>query len=444
MTPRNDTFLEKPPPSSEESERVILGSVLLDNDLMQQVAESLEAEDFYSSFHRRVFAGMLTLHRNSRAIEPTLIGEELKKESSLESVGGITTIANLSFGMPHLSNLSEYINTVRGKSYLRKLVRECSAIQSKVLAEEEDVKDLLDDAQAKINDLCMSAETGQDTHFASLDRIIDNEVIQALEDLRYGRSTRIKTAFPFIDNAVGGLSLSDVLLVAADTGNGKSAFALQMAYQIAKQGVPTAFLAGEMTNKENVLRLLSQLSGITNLNSLTHISDSEYQFLVEWAMSIRNAPIKFEHRISDMQTLRTHLRSIVRRHKVQVLVIDYIQLFKMEKLDRRKRNERIAECSQEVKRLANELGIAIIEVAQFNREGAKSGKPSLHDLEGSGQLEKDASMIFILELGEVELRDEQNKSFVDASIRIVKGRNVGKSEIPGKFYGRSVQFEFGG
>jgi replicative DNA helicase len=103
-----------------------------------------------------------------------------------------------------------------------------------------------------------------------------------------------------------------------------------------------------------------------------------------------------------MQTLRTHLRSIVRRYKVEVLVIDYIQLFKMEKVERRKRNERIAEASQEVKRLANELGIAIIEVAQFNREGAKSVQAGLHDLEGSGQLEKDASIIFILELSDGE------------------------------------------
>jgi replicative DNA helicase len=114
----------------------------------------------------------------------------------------------------------------------------------------------------------------------------------------------------------------------------------------------------------------------------------------------------------------------------------------MERLERRQRNERIAEASQEVKRLANELGIAIIEVAQFNREGAKSIQAGLHDLEGSGQLEKDASLIFILELSEEEFTDDDRRKYLEAKVRIVKGRNVGKSEVVGKFYGRSVQFEF--
>ena len=435
--------LDRSLPSSEGAERIILGTVLIDNEIMQQVAEALEAGDFYSPLHRRVFAAMLALHATQRNINPIAIGEELKKDGPIDAIGGVPTITNLTFGLPYLSDLSEYIETVRKKSALRKLIRTMGRLTHNAMSESEDVEDVFADAQTQINEICLEVESGRaDGHFVSLERVIDNDVLQALDNLRHGRTSKIPTGFRQIDLSIGGLTLSDVLLVAADTGAGKSAFALQMAYQIAAQGIPTAFLAGEMTNAENVLRLLSQVSGVTNLNWLQHISDHEYQLLLDWATAIKNAPIYFEHRISDMQTLRTHLRSIVRRHKVKVLVIDYIQLFKMEKLDRRKRNERIAEASQEVKRLANEMGIAIIEVAQYNREGAKSGNAGLHDLEGSGQLEKDASLIFLLDLSDGEFEDGERRKYREAKLRIVKGRNVGKGECVGRFYGRSVQFDF--
>lgn len=444
MTPRNDQFLEKALPSNIEAEQMIIAIILMDNGQMQRAAESLEATDFYSPLNRRIFGAMLNLYATSKPIDPILIGEELKKEGSIESIGGVQAITNMTIGMPPFLNIDEYAVSVRQKSNLRQLARTCSGIINKVMSEGSDADEVFTDAQGKINDLCMQAESGDsDEHFVPLHKIIDNEVMQALSDLRAGVSPKLKTGFTAIDYAIGGgIAPSDVLLIAADTGKGKSALALQLAYNFAAQGIPSAFLAGEMTNKENVLRMLSQLSGVTNLNWQTHITDSEYDHLVQWAQHIKNAPIQFESRISDMQTLATYLRSIVRRQKVKVLVIDYIQLFKLQKVETRKRNERIAEASQEVKRLANELNIAIVEVAQFNREGAKSAQAGLHDLEGSGQLEKDASLIFILELSENEFPAEDGRKYSEAKIRVVKGRNVGESEVNGKFYGRSVQFDF--
>jgi replicative DNA helicase len=119
-----------------------------------------------------------------------------------------------------------------------------------------------------------------------------------------------------------------------------------------------------------------------------------------------------------------------------------VQLFKLEKLDKRIRHERIAEVSQEVKRLANELNLAIIEVAQFNRDGARSSRPSIHDLEGSGQLEKDASLCMLLDVGDEERTDSSGNKYREARIFLAKGRNVGTGEIGGRFYGRSLRFAF--
>jgi replicative DNA helicase len=135
-----------------------------------------------------------------------------------------------------------------------------------------------------------------------------------------------------------------------------------------------------------------------------------------------------------VQTLASHVRALVREKGIKVLVVDYVQLLKIQKSDTRTRHERITEVSQELKRIANELEICVIEVAQFNRVGSKSGKPSMHDLEASGQLEKDASLIFVLD------RDETDPQLIN--LRIVKGRNSGQGIIEGRFTGESLRFEF--
>lgn len=427
-------------PSSNEAERIILGSVLLDNDILQQAAEVLIPTDFYTSTHRAIYEAMLLLHTEQRPIDPFTITEELRK------AGDTTTttpeITNLSFGLPYFPNLEEYVKTVSQKSTLRQLIRNCHSVLSQATSTEANAEEIIEQAQTLIANLTIASDNDS-KYFAPLDVVIESDVILALDNLRHGRTNKIKTGFTALDDACGGgITPSDVLLVAADTGSGKSAFALQMAYQIAEQGIPSAFLAGEMTNCENVLRLLSQVSGITNLNWLSRITDNEHADLLAWAEHIKKAPLFFEHKVSDLTTLKTHLRTLVRKKGLKVLVIDYIQLFKLDKVDKRTRNERIAEASQEVKRMANEFGIAIIEVAQFNREGAKKEKASLHDLEGSGQLEKDASLIFILELSEEEYFEPNHVKYRAAKVRIVKGRNVGTGEVEGKFYGRSVRMEF--
>src|SRR5258708_16941730 len=150
---RREQFLEKPLPSSEESERVILGAILLDNAVIAQAVEHLKPEDFYSPMHRRVFAAMIALFEHSRQIDPILIGEELKKEGSLESIGGTAVITNLTFGLPHFANIDEYIRVVHDKSVVRTLIRTCNQITGDALSEEDDATVILDRAEQMIFNL---------------------------------------------------------------------------------------------------------------------------------------------------------------------------------------------------------------------------------------------------------------------------------------------------
>jgi|GEM_PF-5337127 len=433
---RTPVLLDRPLPSSEDAERVILGAILLDNRIFDEAAERLTPDDLYSQFHRSVFAAMNSVHREGRPIEAIHVGEVMKRSGNIEQSGGITAIANLTFGLPHFSEVSQYITTVKKHAVIRRLIRTCSTITSEALAGESDADDILINAQTRINEISVTGITNaSDDGFIPLAQVVHDEVIPALSDLRERKTRKISTGFNVIDRAIGGgLSTSDMMLLAGLPSSGKSALAIQTAFNIAQRGIPTAFLAGEMTNRENVFRIISQISRITNLNSVEHLDEHEFNDAVQYAVSIQDHPFYLDQRTADMHTLGTRLRSLVRLKGVKVLVVDYIQLLKIEKLDKRKRFERITEASQELKRLANELDIAIICVAQFNREGAKSGKPAMHDLEGAGQLEKDASIIMIID------RDETNSSFVD--IRVVKGRNSGVSKFAGRFYSRCVRFEF--
>ncbi len=147
---RRDQYLERPLPSSEDSERVILGAILLDNALITQAIEHLKADDFYSPLHRRIYNAMLSLFESSKQIDPILISEELKKEGPIESIGGITTITNLTFGLPHFSNVAEYIKVVKDKSVVRNLIRTCNQITSEALAEEDDAEIILDHAEQMV------------------------------------------------------------------------------------------------------------------------------------------------------------------------------------------------------------------------------------------------------------------------------------------------------
>src|SRR3954462_3833343 len=144
---------ERALPNSAEAERAILGAVLLDNGLISQAIEQLRAEDFYMPSHRRIFLAMIMLFERGAEINPILIGEELKKENALESVGGVSFILNLTYGLPHSTNISHYAKVVRGKSMLRQLIRAANKITQEALEQEDEPELILDHAEHAIFEL---------------------------------------------------------------------------------------------------------------------------------------------------------------------------------------------------------------------------------------------------------------------------------------------------
>ncbi len=142
-----DQFLERPLPNSPEAERAILGAVLLDNALISQAIELLKIEDFYVPSHRRIFQVMVGLFERGSAIDHILISDDLRRESALESVGGLSFIMNLTYGLPHFTNITHYAKIVKGKSLLRQLVKSANKITAEALEEEDEPEIILDHAE---------------------------------------------------------------------------------------------------------------------------------------------------------------------------------------------------------------------------------------------------------------------------------------------------------
>ncbi len=415
-------------PGNNEAELSLIGLTFVRGQV-PSAAKVLATTDFYSPYLRDVWGACLELEEERQMVEPFAVHDILKRNNpGAAALWPVSSLANTSLGIP-ITHENVYVEKIRSASVRRFLIRKLyDGIQSLIAGEKGTIQSL----RRELNDLEFTEEAKG--NFTSLADIFEKQVKPALLDLRQGVTHKISTGFPAIDRIIGGgISLSDVMLVAGIPGGGKSAFVLQLTSNIAKQGIPVAFLSGEMSDKENAFRLLSQSSQTANLNSAVHLSDNDVEFYNKWVDALKTLPIYMDSRTYDLRTLSLSLRNMVENYGVKVLVIDYIQLMKLNRFDKHTRTERITETSQEVKRIAMEYGIAVIEVAQFNREGAKSGKPGMHDLEGSSQLEKDTSLIFIID------REEQSSN---VTLRVVKGRNSGLSEVSGRFEGWKLSFEF--
>lgn len=252
-----EQFLEKPLPSSPDSERVILGAILLDNQLISQAIEYLSKDDFYSPLHRRIFNAMMSLFERSERIDPILIGEELKKDGSIDSIGGIAAITNLTYGLPHFSDILDYARIVKSKATVRNLIKVCNQITSEALAEEEEAEIILDHAEQMIFAL---ADERTRQGFAHVKPIAETVLAKVQEYARRETHalTGLATGFRELDQMTSGLQKTDLIIVAARPSMGKTALCLTLAQNAAiLEKAVVAVFSLEMSKEQLVMRMLS-------------------------------------------------------------------------------------------------------------------------------------------------------------------------------------------
>lgn len=403
--PVRDQALERALPNSSEAERAILGAILLDNGLITQAAEQLKQEDFYIPSHRRIFIAMLALFQRGAEINSILIGEELKKDNALESVGGISFITNLTYGLPHSTNIAHYAKVVTGKSYLRKLIKEANAITQEALAEEDEPEIIGEHAEQRIFGLkdCRTSR-GQ---FEGVKPIAE-AVLELIQE-QHGKSAVVSgltTGFYDLDRLTSGLQRPNFIILAARPSTGKTSFALMLAANAAiLTGAVVGYFALEGSKRSLVTRLLAQQANI-DANRLRN----GFLSRLEWAQIAKALGVLSETKISFDDTpgitileMRAKAMRLADEHKkLDLLIADHVQLMRGRKPSYQSENLMLTEISNDLVGLAKELNVPLVVLSQLSRkpEDRSDHTPQLADLRGSGTLEQDADVVAFLHQAE--------------------------------------------
>lgn len=395
--PIREQAFERALPNSAESERAVLGAILLNGELIHQATTELLPEQFYFPSHRRIFEAMQSLAFRESEVNHVLVSEELSTDGSLASVGGVAFITSLVYGLPHSSNISHYTKVIRGKALLRDLVKVANKITLDALEEEDEPGVIYERSVEQLFGLGVQASLS--SRKTRTYEEISASVFQMFNDWAEGNIVATPTQIPELDHrlAYGGLSAQDFIIIAARSSFGKTALALQIGLNVSRTGRPVLIVSLEMSGEKLFIRNLSSVSGIPH----NQIKPWTFQYQPDTARAlykgipqISRCPIQVEDRVHDLHRLIAIARDWKRKNKdAALIIVDYLQLVK-NKQDKRSRQEEVAGISTEMKRLAQELNVPVIGVSQFNRAPAtQNRRPELSDLRESGQLEQDADVV---------------------------------------------------
>ncbi|HSI88372.1 MAG TPA: replicative DNA helicase [Pyrinomonadaceae bacterium] len=447
--PRREQFLERPLPSSDDAERAILGAVLLDNSLITQAVEHLKPEDFYSPLHRRIFGAMTTLFEASKKIDPILVAEELRRDSSLESIGGVAAIANLTYGLPHFSDVGDYIAVVKSKSMMRGLVRTCNEITSQALDEEDDAEIVLDRAEQMIFAL---AEQKARLGFEGIRPIAEN-VFQKIQDFAKRDShalTGLATGYRDLDNITSGLQPSDLIIVAARPSMGKTALCLNIAQRAAlREKAIVAVFSLEMSKEQLVMRMLSAQASVDARSlRLGMLSHNDWGRLAEAIADLSETKLFIDDTpgISVLE-MRAKLRRLaVEQGGIDLVVVDYLQLMGGGTRRNENRQQEVSQISRDLKALAKEFNAPVVALSQLSRapEARNPPRPMMSDLRESGSIEQDADVVAFIYREDYYAKSEddipEDRKNI-AEIIIAKQRNGPTDTIKMAFLKQFTRFE---
>lgn len=431
----------KMPPHDVQAEKSVLGAILIDSSVLNLVAEFLKSNHFYLTEHKMVYSAMLVLFEKQEPIDLVTIQNQLKHQGYLKKVGGKIYISELIDTVPTSAYVEHYARIVKESFAKRKLIELSSRMVEKSFDEKTDVKKLLDEAEVQI--FALSQEHLQ-RDFIELKEILA-ESFERLEDfMKRGAQFRgVATRYVDLDRKLSGMQDSNLLILAARPGVGKTTLALNIALNIAvKDKLPVGFFSLEMSKEELVDRLLVGQADIDAWRLKTgKLSDEDYKALTDAMGDLSEAPIYIDDTPgASILEIRTKARKLKIEKNLKLLIVDYIQLVIGGK-NFESRVQEVSAISQGLKNLARELRIPILAVSQLSRavEQRGSKRPQLADLRESGAIEQDADVVmFLYQEDESEDLIDQNKRMI--KLNIAKHRNGPTGEIELMFRGDRVKF----
>ncbi len=421
------------PPQSLDSERAVLGSVMLKPGTLLDIGDRITAESFYSDKHRKIYETMLELSDRNEPIDLLTLSHRLKEKKLIDSIGGSKYLTELTGAVPSSTNAEFYAAIVEEKFILRRLIESADKLaelgyDTKDLA----LEDVLDQAEKEIFAIAESPKRGKYT--ALKDTL--GEAWTRLERLHSnkGEIRGVPTGFKALDDMLSGFQNSDLIILAARPSVGKTTLALDFARLAAtKHNIGVAIFSLEMSSQQLVDRMLAAESRVSAWQLRTgglSTSGSDFTLLREGLDRLSKAPIFIDDAASSTIA---HIKSISRRlkneHNIGMIVIDYLQLMSTSKNYDSMVNQ-VTEISRSLKALAREINVPVIALSQLSRAvEARGGEPRLSDLRDSGSIEQDADVVMFIHREDRFNKESDRKDI--AKIIIAKHRNgpVGDIEL---------------
>ncbi len=438
----------KLPPQAIELEEAVLGALMLDNEALSDTIGILRPEYFYKMEHQKIFAAIIELFNESKPVDILTIIEQLKKSGDLESIGGAFYITQLTNNVASSANTEYHARIIVEKFIQRSLIHISSTIIKDSYDETIDVFDLLSKAE---QDLFSVTEGSLRKSYSKMSELISDAIhnIEELKNKEDGLSG-VPSGFSQLDRVTSGWQKSDLVIIAARPGMGKTALALTMCRNIAiNHKTPIGIFSLEMSTDQLVNRLISSESEIPS-NKLRKGNLEEYEFvqLHEKIKDLAEAPIYIDDTPGlSVFELRAKARRLVKNHGVKIIIVDYLQLMTAGGNKNGNREQEISTISRSLKGIAKELKIPVIALSQVNRgvesRTSTSKRPILADLRESGAIEQDADIVtFIYRPEYYKIYEWENgdDSRSQAEIIIAKHRNGSLENIRLKFIGKLAKF----
>ncbi len=410
-------------PNDIESERSVLGAILLNSECINLVYEKIKnSEYFYRTNNREIYDAMCELLKADTPIDIVTLSSELLKRGMLENVGGITYLTELTGAVPSVANVEHYADIVVEKYKLRRLITELSKSVSECYGSEREAKEIIEGAESSLFNISMNNEASKLTHVSETVNEVYEEIRQIY--LNHGKTRGVPTGFYEIDQMTGGLQPANLIIIAGRPSMGKTSLAMNMASHAAMvEKKAVAFFSLEMSRNDLLMRLIGTAAAVDgNKIRSGNLEPEDWERIYDATELLNNSRLYID---DTTQIGVTEIRSKCRRIKdLALVVIDYISLMATE--NKESRQQEVSLLSRQLKGLARTLNVPIIVLSQLNRgvtSGRKGHTPMLSDLRESGAIEQDADLVMLVHRPGYYQDEDENVDKNLAEIIIAKQRN---------------------
>lgn len=425
--------LEKVPPQNLEAEVSVLGSILLDKEAITKVADILVPDDFYNDSYRIIFDNMLWLYEHHQPIDVVTLRNKLEEKGELEKIGGTTLVSQLANAVPTAAHVVNYAKIVAEKALLRRLIATANEITKLAYEESEEPSNVLDTAEQKIFNV---SQYHFKESFIPLKTVLTDS-FDRIDELHKDKDKLrgVPTGFKPLDNILAGLQSSDFIVIAGRPSVGKTAFALNIAHNVAaREQIPVAIFSLEMSKEQLVDRLLASEAGIDSWKLRTgNLDDDDFLKINHAYGTLSEAPFYIDDSaIINVLEMRTKARRLQAEHGLGLIIVDYLQLMSGGTISSiENRVQEVSAISRGLKALARELNVPVVALSQLSRqvEQRPSKIPMLSDLRESGSIEQDADVVMFVYREEMYDEDTERKNIMDILIRKHRNGPIGQAEL---------------